>query len=47
MRVTAEAWEEVVTIINYEFIRTRTPLTPKLMHQILEECVALFEEVEQ
>lgn len=44
MKISQTAWVEIVNIINYEFVRTRTPITPKLLQQAITEVVAEEEE---
>lgn len=44
MKMTAEVWAEVVNIINYEFVATRTPITTKLLKEAIIETQRMFEE---
>lgn len=37
MKVPSEAWDAIVRIINYEFVQSGEPMTPKLLVQLIKE----------
>lgn len=44
MKISQEVWREVVDIINYEFVRTHTPISVKLLTEAIIESQKIFED---